>query len=194
MYRDIPIGRCWYPGPGPTYLTGRALMHEGSGHELYTKLYRTAEGEVQRARLGCRCGGGHLGILVEVTDPTEGEIPKTDQLRLPAGRLSVDRQEVVSKGRHMSEESTVVRIWRDSIYGWFAKNGRTGRSGRWHAHSGLGRDLCPRGYRQVTSTYGWLHRENRPPKEEACPDCWKLPDQGILVSREPRPARTESGA
>jgi hypothetical protein len=74
MYRDAEINRCWYPGPGPTYLAGRAVMHDGTGHELFTKLYRTAEHEVQRARLACRCGSGHLGILVEVTDPSPGEI------------------------------------------------------------------------------------------------------------------------
>ena len=74
MYRDETFNRCWYPGPGATNLTARAVMHQGSGHELFTKLYVTSEKEVQRARLGCACGSGHLGILVEVTDPTPGEI------------------------------------------------------------------------------------------------------------------------
>ena len=76
MFQDAPTNRCWYPGPGPAYLSARVLMHEGAGHELFTKPYRTSDGKIQRVRLACRCGSGELGILVEVTDPTPSELAR----------------------------------------------------------------------------------------------------------------------
>jgi hypothetical protein len=84
----------------------------------------------------------------------------------------------------MSEEPRKISTYRNTIYGWRTKNGRSGRSGRWHAYSALGRSLCPRGLRSITSTYGWLQREDRPPKEEACEACWSLPDRGTPVSND----------
>lgn len=84
----------------------------------------------------------------------------------------------------MSEGQKTILVYRNTIYGWSAKNGRNGRSGRWHAHTAFGRSLCPRGLRSITSTYGWLRREDRPLKEETCPACWSLPDRGTLASND----------
>jgi hypothetical protein len=74
---------------------------------------------------------------------------------------------------------------RNSIYGWFAKNGRNGRSGRWHAHTAFGRSLCPKFMRTTESSFGWLSRErgDRPPKAETCPSCWELPDDGTPIAQ-----------
>ena len=88
-----------------------------------------------------------------------------------------------------SQEPAMIRIYRGSIYGWRAKNSRAGRAGRWHAHAAFGRPLCSHSVRG-RSTFGWLDREDRPPQAETCPDCWKLPDEGILISEEPRESET----
>ena len=101
----------------------------------------------------------------------------------PTGETPLPQETLTSQG------PAIVRIYRDSIYGWRAKKGRTGRSGRWHAHAAFGRPLCSHaGW--GNSTFGWLHREDRPPQAETCPDCWKLPDEGILISEKARGSET----
>lgn len=64
------------------------------------------------------------------------------------------------------------------IYGWTARrNGAWQRIGRWHAHTVFGRPLCP-ATAQRSGGFSRLARKERPPQDETCPACWKLPDEG----------------